>query len=102
MAGHLRHQLLWVVTWLAAMLLGTAAYAQLAQPGKNAIAASLIPESAVVVPGETVTLALMMRPSPAGTAIGRIPATAASRVRSPEICRRVSPPDRSNIRCPGG
>jgi thiol:disulfide interchange protein len=53
----------WAVTWLAAMLLGTAAHAQLAQPGKNAIAASLIPESAVVVPGETMTLALMMRPS---------------------------------------
>ena len=45
------------------MLLGTAAHAQLPQPGKNAIAASLVPESAVVVPGETVTLALMMRPS---------------------------------------
>jgi thiol:disulfide interchange protein len=48
---------------LAAMLLGTAGHAQLPQPGKNAIAASLIPESTVVVPGETVTLALMMRPS---------------------------------------
>ncbi len=53
----------WVVTWLAAMLLGTAGHAQLPQAGKNAIAASLIPESAVVVPGKTVTLALMMRPS---------------------------------------
>jgi thiol:disulfide interchange protein/DsbC/DsbD-like thiol-disulfide interchange protein len=45
------------------MLLGTAGHAQLPQAGKNAIAASLIPESAVVVPGKTVTLALMMRPS---------------------------------------
>ncbi|WP_243451044.1 protein-disulfide reductase DsbD [Sphingosinicella sp. CPCC 101087] len=53
----------WVATWLTAMLLGAAAHAQLPQPGTNAIAASLIPESAVVVPGETVTLALMMRPS---------------------------------------
>jgi len=48
---------------LAAMLLGTPAHAQVARPGKNAIAASLIPESAVVTPGGTVTLALMMRPS---------------------------------------
>jgi thiol:disulfide interchange protein len=40
-----------------------AAHAQLPQPGKNAIAASLVPESAVVVPGGTVTLALMMRPA---------------------------------------
>nr|MBA3642001.1 thiol:disulfide interchange protein [Acidobacteriota bacterium] len=67
MAGHLRYSVrsfgYWVVTWLAAMLLGTAGHAQLPQPGKNAIAASLIPESAVVVPGETVTLGLMMRPS---------------------------------------
>jgi thiol:disulfide interchange protein/DsbC/DsbD-like thiol-disulfide interchange protein len=52
------------VTLLAAVLLGTAVHAQLPQPGKNAIAASLIPESAIVAPGETVTLALMMRPSP--------------------------------------
>ncbi len=63
MASYLRYAPYWVVTWLAAMLLGTAAHAQLPQPGKNAIAASFIPESAVVVPGETVTLALMMRPS---------------------------------------
>ena len=40
-----------------------AAHAQLPQPGKNAIAASLIPESATVVPGETMTLALVMRPA---------------------------------------
>jgi len=53
----------WIMTCLAAMLLGTAAHAQLPQPGKNAIAASLIPETSVVVPGQTVTLALMMRPS---------------------------------------
>ncbi len=52
----------WAVTWLAALLLGTAGHAQLAQPGKNAIASSLVPETAVVVPGQTVTLALMMRP----------------------------------------
>ena len=53
----------WVATWVAAMLLGTAGHAQPAGPSRNAIAASLIPESAVAVPGETVTLALMMRPS---------------------------------------
>jgi thiol:disulfide interchange protein len=62
MANHLRSLHHWIFL-LAAMLLGTAAPAQLPQPGKNAILASLIPESAVVVPGETVTLALMMRPS---------------------------------------
>ena len=45
------------------MLLATVANAQLPMPGKNAIAASLLPESTVVVPGQTVTLALMMRPS---------------------------------------
>ena len=50
----------WLMT--AAMLLGTTAHAQ-PQPGENAIAASLIAESAVVVPGETVTLALLMQPS---------------------------------------
>ena len=53
----------WLVAGLAAILLGTAAQAQPAQPGRN-IAASLIPESAIVVPGRTVTLALAMRPSP--------------------------------------
>ena len=53
----------WLMAWVAALLLGTAGHAQLGQPGKNAIAASLIPESAVVVPGKTMTLALMMRPS---------------------------------------
>ncbi len=53
----------WAVIWIAAIWLGTAAQAQLPQPGKNAIAASLVPETAVVVPGETVTLALMMRPA---------------------------------------
>ncbi len=53
----------WVVTCLAAMLLGTAGHAQLPQPGKNVIAASLVPESTLVAPGKTVTLALMMRPS---------------------------------------
>ena len=40
-----------------------AAHAQLPQPGKNAIAASLVPKSTIVVPGETVTLALTMRPA---------------------------------------
>lgn len=53
----------WVVAWLAAMLLGAAAHAQLADPGKNASAAGPISDSAVVVPGEIVTLALMMRPT---------------------------------------
>ena len=63
MTDRLRCLLHWIVTGLAAMLLGTAGHAQAPQPGKKAIAASLIPESTVVVPGETVTLALMMRPS---------------------------------------
>jgi thiol:disulfide interchange protein len=57
------HWIRWAVTWLAALLLGTTAQAQLPQPGKNAIAASFIPETTTVVPGQTVTLALMMRPS---------------------------------------
>ncbi len=59
----MRQFALWFVTWLAALLLGTAAHAQLQQPGKNAIASSLVAESAVVAPGQTVTLALVMRPS---------------------------------------
>jgi thiol:disulfide interchange protein/DsbC/DsbD-like thiol-disulfide interchange protein len=68
MASHLSYRHPWifcvaVATLLAAMLLGTAGHAQLPQPGRNAIAASLVPESGVVVPGRTVTLALMMRPS---------------------------------------
>jgi thiol:disulfide interchange protein len=62
MTSHLGYRHHWIL-WLAAMLLGTPTHAQLQQPGKNAIAAGLIPESAVVVPGETVTLALTMRPS---------------------------------------
>jgi thiol:disulfide interchange protein/DsbC/DsbD-like thiol-disulfide interchange protein len=63
MTGHLKYLRLWVATWLAAMLLGTAAQAQLQPPGGNAILASLVPESAIAVPGGTVTLALTMRPS---------------------------------------
>src|SRR5687768_17294106 len=62
MTGLFRHLRLWIAAGLAAMLLGTAAQAQLPTPGKNAIAASLVPESTAVVPGRTVTLALMMRP----------------------------------------
>jgi len=57
-----RHLRFWIVTWLAALLLGSAAHAQLPTPGKNAIAASLIAESSTVVPGQTVTLALVMKP----------------------------------------
>src|SRR5690606_17319810 len=45
-----------------AMLLGGVVHAQ--EPAENAITASLVPESSVVVPGETVTLALVMRPAP--------------------------------------
>jgi thiol:disulfide interchange protein/DsbC/DsbD-like thiol-disulfide interchange protein len=63
MTGLFRHLHLWIVAGLAAMLLGTATHAQLPTPGKNAIAASLVPESTAVVPGQTVTLALTMRPS---------------------------------------
>jgi thiol:disulfide interchange protein len=59
------HRILFVAALivLAAILFGTAGQAQSPQPRGNAIAASLIPESTVVVPGRTVTLALMMRPS---------------------------------------
>ncbi|MBA3677028.1 MAG: thioredoxin family protein [Sphingosinicella sp.] len=52
-----------LAVWLAALLFGTAGHAQPLPPGRNAIAAKLIPESVVVVPGKKVTLALMMRPS---------------------------------------
>nr|WP_294168433.1 protein-disulfide reductase DsbD domain-containing protein [uncultured Sphingomonas sp.] len=48
---------------LAALLLHATASAQLPQPGKNAIAASLIAESSAVAPGGTVTLALVMKPA---------------------------------------
>jgi thiol:disulfide interchange protein len=48
---------------LATWLLGTVASAQLPQPGKNAIAASLVAETPEVAPGGTVTLALVMRPA---------------------------------------
>lgn len=51
-----------LLLWLAILLFGTAAQAQLPQPGKNAIKASLVAEHGVVVPGRTVTLALVMRP----------------------------------------
>ena len=45
------------------MLPGTVGHAQPAQPAGKAILAGLIPESSVVAPGGTVTLALTMRPS---------------------------------------
>ena len=65
MAGTLSHKFRrfdrWFAAWLAAMLLAAAGHAQ--EPGKNAILASLVAESGVVVPGETVTLALAMRPA---------------------------------------
>ena len=48
---------------LSVLLPVPAADAQVAQPRENAIIASLISESAVVAPGQTVTLALMMRPA---------------------------------------
>jgi len=52
-----------VAIWLTALLLGSAGHAQPQPSAGNRIAVSLIPESAVVVPGQTVTLALTMRPS---------------------------------------
>jgi thiol:disulfide interchange protein/DsbC/DsbD-like thiol-disulfide interchange protein len=61
--GRLGTTFRWIVAWLAAALIATAGQAQLPTPGKNAIAASLVPESTIVVPGQTVTLALRMRPS---------------------------------------
>jgi len=53
----------WLALWLAAMLLCSPGHAQLPQPGTKAIAASLVPESRFVAPGQTVTLALVMRPA---------------------------------------
>ncbi len=69
MAAHLLYRHHWIfcvaaLVSLAAMLFGTAGHAQAPQPPGNMIAASLIPESAVVLPGRTVTLALTMRPAP--------------------------------------
>jgi thiol:disulfide interchange protein/DsbC/DsbD-like thiol-disulfide interchange protein len=52
--GGLRYLLM---TWLAVLLLGAPAHAA------NNIAASLVPESRTVAPGETVTLALVMLPN---------------------------------------
>lgn len=52
----------WIAIWLAAMMLATVGHAQAPQSGKNAISASFLPESAVVAPGQSVTLALIMRP----------------------------------------
>ncbi|GAA4716989.1 thioredoxin family protein [Sphingomonas lutea] len=52
---------LWLAL-LAALFVTTASHAQLPTPGKNAIASRLVAEDAVAVPGETITLALMMRP----------------------------------------
>ena len=54
----------WAVLWLAALLCGSLAQAQLPKPGKNAIAASLTAESPSIAPGETITLALVMKPDP--------------------------------------
>ncbi len=64
MTAHLQQlrRVVLAMTWLVAMLLGPAAQAQLPKPGRNAIAASLVAESPVVVPGQTVTLALVMKP----------------------------------------
>ncbi|MDP9414164.1 MAG: thioredoxin family protein [Pseudomonadota bacterium] len=51
--------------WLALALAGQSAAAQLPQPqAGNAISASLLPEFGQVRPGETVTLAILMRPKP--------------------------------------
>jgi thiol:disulfide interchange protein len=57
-------RLLGFVSVVAAALIfsGADAQAQGGQAGKNAIAASLVPESRTVIPGRTVTLALVMRP----------------------------------------
>ena len=52
-----------LMIWLAATWTCPPAQAQVPQPGARLIAASLVPESPVVVPGGTVTLALVMRPS---------------------------------------
>ena len=50
--------------WLAiaALLAAQASLAQLPQPGRNAITSELTAETSNPAPGETVTLALMMRP----------------------------------------
>jgi DsbC/DsbD-like thiol-disulfide interchange protein/cytochrome c biogenesis protein CcdA len=49
---------------LAALLIPGLGHAQLPTPGQNAIASALVPEVAQVVPGQTVTLAIRMRPKP--------------------------------------
>ena len=49
---------------LAALLVPALGHAQLAPPGQNAITSSLVPEVNRVVPGQTVTLAIRMRPKP--------------------------------------
>src|SRR5688500_8821506 len=48
---------------LGALSPALAADAQFPPPGKNAIAASLVAESPVAVPGQTITLALVMQPA---------------------------------------
>jgi thiol:disulfide interchange protein len=53
----------WLFALISVLAPVSAAPAQLPVPGKNAIAASLMAESTVVVPGQTVTLALLMRPA---------------------------------------
>jgi DsbC/DsbD-like thiol-disulfide interchange protein len=90
------------VTLLAAVLLGTAVHAQLPQPGKNAIAASLIPESAIVAPGETVTLALMMRPSPGWHGYWKNPGDSGIETQIAWQLPAGLTADRSSIRCPTG
>jgi thiol:disulfide interchange protein len=62
MTGRFRPFCQLALALLTAALLGSVGHAQLPTPGKNAIAASLVPESAIVAPGQTVTLALVMRP----------------------------------------
>jgi thiol:disulfide interchange protein len=55
--------LVFVSVFVAALVFpGTAAHGQGGQAGKNAIAVSLVPESRMIAPGRTVTLALVMRP----------------------------------------
>lgn len=49
---------------LAALLMPALGQAQLPRPGQKAIASSLVPEASSVVPGQTVTLAIRMRPQP--------------------------------------
>ena len=63
-AGCVRGFGCWAVTCLAAMLLGTAAPAQLPQPGGKNIAVSLLPGAKQAPAGGSIPIAFVMKPKP--------------------------------------